>query len=228
MTTPPKARYGIYYTPAADHPLTRVAARWLGRDAFGGRALMPGEAVDGWRELTAAPRHYGFHATLKAPFRLADGAGAIDLQEAVWQFAAGRSAAPLGRLKVARIGRFFALVPEETAAELMTLAGAAVTEFDRFRAPMGEEEFARRNAPHLDPAEVAHLRAWGYPYVLERYRFHMTLTGPVAPERQDEVLTHLKVLFAPLLCEDFTVDALTIYVEEPGEDFLVMSRAPLG
>jgi hypothetical protein len=59
----------------------------LGRDALSGESLsgfaIPGTDAQGWRELTAEPRRYGFHATLKAPFRLAAGLSADELFQAV-------------------------------------------------------------------------------------------------------------------------------------------------
>src|SRR5690606_24575986 len=76
-------RYAIYFTPERDHPLTRKAAQWLGRDAFGGETLPPSSAAPlSAAEVafqTAAARRYGFHATLKAPFRLAEGTSESEL-----------------------------------------------------------------------------------------------------------------------------------------------------
>lgn len=75
--TQPAPRYALYYTPAADSALWRFGSATLGYDAITGRdiafAVPPGcEALD-WQELIAEPRRYGFHATLKAPFELANG-----------------------------------------------------------------------------------------------------------------------------------------------------------
>ena len=67
-------RYGIYVVPKA--ALYRAGADWLGWDSETGRAA-PQPALDGLPEspaaLTASPRRYGFHGTIKPPFRLAAG-----------------------------------------------------------------------------------------------------------------------------------------------------------
>lgn len=225
---PHRARYGLYYAPPMDHPLTRTAVRWLGRDAFGGR--VPARTLPpSWEPLVTDPRRYGFHATLKPPMRLKPEFHSWDLQTATSEFARKQVPLNIGRLKVARIGSFFALVPEKVPQALRTLADAAVSEFDRFRTPMGVEEFARRNRPNLDAIEVENLKTWGYPYVFERFRFHMSLTGPVPEDLHDAIGSHLTEMFADSLQEPVIVDALTIFMEEvPEAEFVVLSRAEFG
>lgn len=225
---PHRARYALYYAPPMDHPLTRIAARWLGRDAFGGR--VPARTLPpAWEPLITDPRRYGFHATLKPPMRLKPDSHSWDLQAAAGDFAKRQAPLDIGRLKVARIGSFFALVPEEAPLALRGLVDGVVSEFDRFRAPMGPEEFARRNSPNLDAIEVENLKAWGYPYVFERFRFHMSLTGPVPEDLRKTIGNHLAELFADSLRESVIIDALTIFMEEvPEADFVVLSRAEFG
>lgn len=225
---PHRARYALYYAPPIDHPLTRTAVGWLGRDAFGGR--VPARTLPpAWEALTADPRRYGFHATLKPPMRLRAEFRSWDLQAAAADFVRSRPPLDIGRLKVARIGSFFALVPEAPPAALRTLADAVVAEFDRFRAPMEADEFARRNRPGLDAVEVENLKTWGYPYVFERFRFHMSLTGPVPEEQHAAVGDRLAELFADGLRQPLTIDALTIFMEEvPEAGFVALSRAEFG
>jgi len=225
---PHRARYALYYAPPIDHPLTRTAVRWLGRDAFGGR--VPARTLPpAWEPLITDPRRYGFHATLKPPMRLKPELHSWDLQAAAGDFARRQAPLDIGRLKVARIGSFFALVPEEAPAALRALADAVVAEFDRFRAAMAAEEFARRNGSNLDAVEVENLKTWGYPYVFERFRFHMSLTGPVPEELRAAVGGHLTELFADSLRQPVVLDALTIFMEEvPQADFFALSRAEFG
>lgn len=225
---PHRARYALYYAPPLDHPLTRTAVRWLGRDAFGGR--VPSRTLPpAWEPLVTDPRRYGFHATLKPPMRLKPGVHSWDLQTAASDFSRKQTPLDIGRLKVARIGSFFALVPEIAPAALRALADAVVSEFDGFRAPMPPEEFARRNSPNLTSHEVENLKTWGYPYVFDSFRFHMSLTGPVPEELRDAVGNHLTELFADSLREPVIIDALTIFMEEvPEAEFVVLSRADFG
>lgn len=224
---PHRARYALYYAPPMDHPLTRVAARWLGRDAFGGR--VPARTLPpAWEPFITDPRRYGFHATLKPPMRLKQEFHSWDLEAAASEFAQKQPSLDIGRLKVARIGRFIALVPEDAPPALRTLADAVVSEFDRFREPMAPEEFARRNGSNLDAVEVKNLKTWGYPYVFDRFHFHMSLTGPVPEDLVEEVEVALNRLFAPCLVAPVMIDALSIFIEEiPGADFATHSRMEL-
>lgn len=226
-------RYAIYYTPEQDDPLTRLAARWLGRDAFADAAV-PTPAVEGLSPAdiafhTAAARRYGFHATLKAPFRLAEGASEADLVEALESFAQAREPIHLPRIALKRMEGFFAFVPYERTPALDTFAGDVVTEFEPFRAPLSRTEIDRRNPDGLDPAQLKNLHKWGYPYVFEAFRFHMTLTGRVAEEDRARVERAIETFFGPLLLEPLDIASLTLFVEpEPGAPFRVASFHRLG
>ena len=68
----PDARVAVYYAPLPDDPLFAASATWLGRDPESG-APAPQPDIAGIAEVTAEPRLYGFHATLKPPMRLPDG-----------------------------------------------------------------------------------------------------------------------------------------------------------
>lgn len=218
-------RYALYYTPAEKHPLTQAAARWLGRDAFDGAI----SSVDDHDTLVAEPRRYGFHATLKAPFRLRPGRTRQELEQAIRHFAENRPPCPIGPLRIARLGGFFALVPRQTSPGLQALAARVVSDFDPFRAPLTPEELLRRLRAPLDETETTHLVQWGYPYVFDRFRFHMTLTGPVAGSEREDVARRLDAAFAPLLDEDFHVDAITLFEQpDPQSGFVVTARFGLG
>ncbi|MDK1494827.1 DUF1045 domain-containing protein [Sinorhizobium sp. 7-81] len=229
MPAPSNPRYAIYYTPAPDHPLTVAASAWLGRDAFG-----RGDAADHRRpeadvHLTSAPHRHGFHATLKAPFRLRDGTSVEELEKALGTFAAWRSPCPIGPLKIDLIGGFFALVPASPVpAALRGFAAQIVEEFDRFRAPMNTPELQRRLQAPLDAVETAHLVQWGYPYVLDRFRFHMTLTGRVPEDDRAQTRERLETVFQPYLSVDYRIDTLSLFVQEhDGGDFMVRSQHAL-
>jgi putative phosphonate metabolism protein len=196
------ARYAVYYAPAADDPLARRAAAWLGRDAFTGEALeRPGlEGLEGLdlEALTADPRGYGFHATLKAPFELAADRSEADLVAFAEGFAA-RQPAFTAPLAVASLGRFLALRLADAAPEMQALHTACVRAFDLFRAPLSGFDLARRRKAPLTPEQDERLGAWGYPYVFDDFRFHMTLTGAVRdPDTAARLLQALKIHFADL------------------------------
>ena len=196
------ARYAVYYTPAADDPLTRRAAAWLGRDAFTGERLarpdlsgLGGLDLDA---LTDDPRFYGFHATLKAPFELAPEAHEETLLAFVERFAA-RQAPFEAAIAPASLGRFLAFRLTEPSPAIQALHEACVRAFDPLRAPLGPSDLARRRKAPLTAEQDAKLVAWGYAYVFDDFRFHMTLTGSLPdPATGDRLLAALQTHFADL------------------------------
>jgi putative phosphonate metabolism protein len=225
-------RYAIYATPSADHPLTRAAVSWLGRDAFAG-ADHPLPAVNGFSGGTieaylADPARYGFHGTLKAPFTLAPGQSEAALIESLDAFAAAARPVVVPELVVRRLGRFFALVPNERVAALDDLAANIVAEFEPFRAPLSEADIARRRAAGLTLDEETNLIRWGYPYVFDAFRYHMSLTGRVPKEDAEAMAGELKRHFAEFDGKPFLLDRLAIFVEpERGAPFRVRHVATM-
>lgn len=194
------SRYAIYFVPAADQPLFRFGRAVLGYDCYSGEepdypafdGLVPAE----WAALTREPRVYGFHATLKAPFHLLPTVDEAALTRAFAGFAASRHAIPVIEPCVCTLGPFIAIMSRRPCAALDDLAARCVKEFDCFRAPLARAERERRLAAGLGPAEIGNLDRWGYPFVFEAFRFHMTLVGPVAPGRRDVVLALMQEMFA--------------------------------
>jgi putative phosphonate metabolism protein len=225
-------RYAIYYTPPEGSPLARTGAAWLGRDAFSGRpvphpvdAFLPAETVG---RLTTAARRYGFHATLKAPFRLEEGRSEAELIAALDQFAASVTLFPVD-LEIDRIRGFFALTSKGESKALDGLAANVVAAFEPFRAPLSEADIARRSPDRLTPEELENLHRWGYPYVFNAFRFHMTLTGRIEPAESAPVEASLRRLFKPQLREPLIFGSLALFTEkEDGAPFLVRSLHPFG
>lgn len=225
-------RYALYFIPARDDRLAVSASAWLGRDAFTGEALRaPVVASLTPAEIayhTAAARRYGFHATLKAPFSLAENETEASLLAGLETFARHARSFFIPRLVICQLDGFFALVPSAPLPELDDFAAAVVRDFDRFRAPLSDAEIARRNPDALSPEEVRNLVQWGYPYVFERFQFHMTLTGRVAAAEAGRVRAALEEVFQPLLDKPVSVDGLALFVEpEPGAPFTVLSYKEL-
>ncbi len=226
-------RYAIYFTPDRNDPLTSTAASWLGRNPFTGNPVAaPSLAHLSPAEIayqTASASRYGFHATLKAPFRLADAVTEKELERAAATFAASAEPVVLPKLVPARIDGFLALVPDSQASDLERFAGDVVTVFDRFRAPLAETDIKRRNPETLNPQEYRNLLQWGYPYVFESFRFHMTLTGRVSDHDLPRVRAAIDEVFGPALERPVVIDGLSIFVEpEPGAPFVVQSWHGLG
>lgn len=137
-----------------------------------------------------APRRYGFHATLKAPMRLCEKYTYGDLQQAAEQISSQLTPVALGELKLKRIGRFLALVATEKVHPAVSeLASVCVTELDYLRASLNDAE--RNKRKNLSSTEEANLERWGYPYVGDQFRFHMTLTSALDEETLKEAREEL-------------------------------------
>jgi putative phosphonate metabolism protein len=224
-------RFAVYFAPERDSPLARFGAAWLGYDVASGEdRAQPVLAAIGPERLgaiTAEPRRYGFHATLKPPFHLAEGTSAAELDAAVATLAGRVPAFLAPPLRLSRISGFLALTPSEPSPRLNELAARCVAEIDGFRAPAAPEELARRRKAGLSPAEDALLLRWGYPYVMEEFRFHMTLTARVDAEEGAAIAAELVPLVEPFCRDPQPVDAIGVFRQEGDGRFRLLRRYPL-
>ena len=222
------ARYAIWFAPAADHPLWAAGCHWLGRDPATG-------AVTNAAPHRGDPRRYGFHATLKPPFALRDDGAKSPLLAAMSHFADEHAPFDMPPLAVATLGGFVALRPvdaDATAAghPLRGLADECVRLFDDFRRPLSAKEAARRLAPGLDASQREHVARWGYPHVLEHWRFHMTLSDSLPSGANGQALCAALLddasrHFAAALAEPLRCEGLALFVEDaPGAAFRLARR----
>lgn len=226
-------RCAIYFAPPRAHPLWRVGCALLGRDPETGETLpqprLHGVAPERFAAITDEARRYGWHATLKPPFALADGTDVALLEQALARFAAARAPFPMPPLRLANLKGFLAVVPQAPAPALRSLADDCVSGFDAFRRPPSEEELGRRRRAGLDAVEEANLTAWGYPYVMDRFHFHMTLTMRLAEEESATVAAALTPLLADAVATPLTADAVSLYAEaSPGAPFRLLRRYAFG
>lgn len=225
-------RYALYFSPPKDHPLTGAASLWLGRDAFTGETYpAPDHETLGAAEqfeLTADPRRYGFHATIKAPFSLAASVTEKDFMAVAEEFAARTQAFEIPELVLGQLGRFFALVPGSLHQPLQDFAAKVVKSFEPFRAALSEADIIRRNPEKLSESQRANLQRWGYPYVMEDFGFHMTLSGQVPETRADVMRAILTERFAGFTGRPLLISGLAVFTEEMrGAPFKVHSWLPL-
>ena len=195
-------RYAIYFAAGSDSALSRFGAELLGYDAYTGDELpFPDAALHvapDWRDITADPRKYGFHGTLKAPMALAPDRTEAELLAACATFAGKPRPVPVIRPVVDAISGFIAVIPAEPVDALQELAADCVRAFDGFRTALTAEDRARRKPEKLSERQRDYLDRWGYPYVMEEFRFHMTLTGRLDAERRGPILEMLRARFAAL------------------------------
>lgn len=227
------ARYAIYLAPPPSTPLHAVASALLGRDAARDQSVpfrVPdGIAPERWQAITEDARGYGFHGTMKPPFRLAAGSDIGDLEQAVARYAATRTAFNGPPLVLRPISGFLALVPARADARIDALAADCVREFDRFRAPAGEGELARRRRSGLSARQDEYLQRWGYPYVMEEFRLHFTFTCRLDEAERATAARALQPHVERFAAEPLRVDALVLFEQpEAGAPFRIRRRFPFG
>lgn len=225
-------RYAVYFAPAEDTLLWSAGCRWLGRDPDTGDSV-PQPEVDGFsanriQVLTASPRLYGFHATLKPPFQLAPDRSDVQLEAAMRELAGRFSAFALPRLSVGVLDGFLALEPDEPSAQVRALADACVIELDPYRRSASQDELARRQASGLSNRQSQLLEQFGYPFVLDQFRFHMTLTERLSEDDAERLCPWLAAYLSTGLAVPARCDDLCLFVQErPGGTFQLLQRFPL-
>jgi hypothetical protein len=230
-------RYALYFAPAPGSAWDEAGSRWLGRSAGRGLALsqpaVAGVPAARFASLTAAPRRYGWHGTLRAPFALAPGVPPEVLGEAVRELAKGFRPFAMPSLSARRLDGFLALVPQsddDAVRRIGDISRALVTGLHPLAAALGPDELMRRRAAGLTPEEDALLVRWGYPFVLDRFRFHLSLTGPL---RGVEAPVVRAIESAALgwfqSLPPCAFDAIAIFAEPTsGADFVLAERVELG
>lgn len=222
-------RYALYYVPSPQTALALLGSALLGRSSENGlpipQGLVPDVPAETLKTLTTEPRRYGLHATLKAPFFLKAGANEQDIIDAAYQFALTREPIVLPKLTAEILDSFIALTPpQETALNnlslhaLEQLAAATVAFFEPLRGELSKQEAARRGN-NLTPRQKNLLDQWGYPFVFDCYRFHITLTGPIAnPLERERMRRSMEKYFGLVLNQPIRIDGVCLCRQDMGEN----------
>ncbi|PWG17100.1 DUF1045 domain-containing protein [Salibaculum griseiflavum] len=216
-------RFAIYYLPPEGGDLARFGAHWLGWDVDAACTIQQDPDLSA---LTETPRKYGFHATIKPPFRLKKGIDPTALADATRRFCAATPPIALAGLSVRCIGGFVALLPDGPTNQIDALAASCVETLDRFRARPAEAELAKRRAVGLTPEQDRNLHRWGYPHVMDEFRFHMTLSSRLVPTDRNH-LTRIAKERLPALPQPFQIDELTLVGERKDGRFQTLHRYAL-
>ena len=231
MTTDtPAYRYAIYFAPLPESPWWRAGSAWLGRCAASQAPLVQpvitGVSNTELVTLTATPRRYGWHATLKAPFALGNGANIQTLRKTLQRLAQELVGFDMPELQVTRLDDFLALVPQDNCDALNAVAQACVMQLQPLAAPLSPAELLRRRKVNLLPDQDAMLLRWGYPYVMEYFRFHYSLTGSlrgVKPLQMRSLQDAAHAWFGTLPRCRF--DSLALFAEPtPGADMVLVEH----
>ena len=234
MTQP--FRHAAYFAPALQSQAWELGSRWLGRCAH---RLIPleqpqfGHLGSEWFEnLTRSPRLYGWHATLKAPFELKSNASLEELQMAFQLLAQKTVSAFHVPLKLVEMGDFLALVPSQPSPDLQLFEAHCVRELHPLALPLSEAELKRRTGTGLTLRQTELLLEWAYPYVMDQFQFHMTLSGSlhnVDPNLKSDLKAAAQEWFAPLLVNGIDIDAVTWFSQDQQHgDFRWVERFELG
>ncbi|MDP8998403.1 MAG: DUF1045 domain-containing protein [Pseudomonadota bacterium] len=221
-------RFAIYYAPENNSLLHQLGSQWLGRDAFTGRSLeQPGCGLLNGK--TKAATRYGLHATLKAPFRLREGKTQHHILQDARVLATLLAPAQIERLVVGEIDGYVALLPQRPSDEVDALAANSVRCFDHLRQPLGAAELARRHEAGLTSRQSHFLAEWGYPFVFEEFRFHMTLSEKLYGEDRQTIRTLAEQHFSAVNGTSLILDNITVFVEtEAGGNFDVLEQLSIG
>jgi len=220
-------RVAVYYGPWPGDPLFTAGAAWLGRDPESD-APAPQPDIPGIAEVTAEPRLYGFHATLKPPMRLAEGCRWSDVLTAARTLADRTAAFDLPRLAVQDLHGFLALRETISCAPLQALADTCVERLDSFRAPPSEAELARRRRAGLSTEQDAMLTRWGYPYVFASWFFHMTLTRRLTADEKARLQPEAEAYFVHALRASRRVTDICLFTQiAPDAPFVIAERLKL-
>ncbi|MFC3181262.1 DUF1045 domain-containing protein [Cypionkella sinensis] len=220
-------RFAIYYAPEPG-AFADAAAAWLGWDlAFGQFVPQPALALPrSLAEVTAEPRKYGFHATLKPPFRLAEDVSFADLTQATAELAQSLAPLTLPGLQMVNLDGFLALTPTDDQTALQAFAAQIVQQLDSLRASLTPAEIARRRPERLTMRQRELLGTYGYPYVLEQFRFHLTLSGPLASD-ETAIATAAARHFAGLIPQPFVIAEVCLCGEDAMGQFHLLHRYAL-
>jgi len=206
--------------------LFQIGSDWLGWNSITGQETTL--SAD-HRRITDRPRKYGFHATVKPPFSLASNSTQGDLQDAFQTFCASVSPATGSTLKISRLGRFLAMTQDVQSNEVTELAASTVSHFDKFRAPLSDQDIAKRHQRRLTPEQDALMLRWGYPYVMQEFKFHMTLTGPLQNDEIDAIEHDANTRFREFLGQPLKIASLALLGEDSESGrFHVVDKLSLG
>ncbi|MDR2455433.1 MAG: DUF1045 domain-containing protein [Deltaproteobacteria bacterium] len=211
-------RYAVYHAPSIETELHRLGRLVLGRSLWDPKAG------------PSAPKAsiYGFHATLVAPFRTLSSKGA--LLETLNDAASKLKPVRIDKLALAGLPPGFpAIVPLFQPPELSELEASLVTAMNKHRRPPAPGEAARRGLLSARQAQLN--QKWGYPFVFEEFRYHLTLGDLCGDQASlEKRLAHLSELFdESLLSQGLTIDKLQLCLqEEASSPFRAVSEVRIG
>ena len=211
--------------------MAKFGQAWLGWDCRKGQYISSenafSEPLADREYFTEKPRKYGLHATLKAPFRLQTTQSEPAQRSAFHGFCKHQKPAASGNLTLSEQGGFISLRPQTQSAALFELGKNCLEAFDPFRAPLEQSDLNRRRNARLSPRQNDFLHQWGYPYVLQEFQFHITLSSRLIILQREKIIPALKNLLAHELDCPFIIAHLALMGEDRNGQFHILEEANL-
>ncbi len=210
------SRYAIYYVPPESDHLTKFAASWFGWDVYQGIRVNYSELSNlnyDIKEITKKPCKYGLHGTLKAPFSLAKDRTIDELRLSLSRLSSSIKKFEIPFISLRKISGFIAIVPTTQNKKLNFLAKKCLQELDCFREVESLEILNKRRSVELSSSMKQNLLKWGYPYVLNDFQFHLTMTSKLAPKVSENVFSVLSSELSSVLNSPLVISKICLFGE---------------
>ena len=179
-------RVAIYFLPKKNSSLENFGKNLLGRDINKKKKISLTRRqkyfinrgftyFDELKDYFEQPAKYGFHATLKAPFRLKRNVKTKNFYDVISHIAAQHSRFKIKGLKIVYSKKFTFITSRKPNKLLRNLENDLVKHLDTFRAELNKTEIKKRIPDSLTFKQNKYLKEWGYPFVFDQFKFHMTL-----------------------------------------------------
>ena len=179
-------RVAIYFLPKKNSSLENFGKNLLGRDINKKKKISLTRRqkyfinrgftyFDELKDYCEQPAKYGFHATLKAPFRLKRNVKTKNFYDVISHIAAQHSRFKIKGLKIVYSKKFTFITSRKPNKLLINLENDLVKHLDTFRAELNKTEIKKRIPDSLTFKQNKYLKEWGYPFVFDQFKFHMTL-----------------------------------------------------
>ena len=221
-------RYAIYYVPSENSELDLFGKCWLGWDPYKGVETTKSDlsklpSFKKFSSLVLTPKQYGFHGTIKAPFRLKNEYTYNDLENKVREISKQIHSFYFDQLIIKKLGNFIGLIPTNNL-KINAVSNKFVEELDYLRDELSESEIKKRKPHKLTSNQKQMLFKWGYPYVFNEFKFHLTLTSKLNVVEIDEVFRSLQNILKQVNLNKISFNNICIFGQKNDEKFYFVKR----
>ncbi len=221
-------RYAIYYAPSENSELDLFGKCLLGWDPYKGVETTKSDlsklpSFKKFSSLVLTPKQYGFHGTIKAPFKLKNEYTYNDLENKVREISKQIHSFYFDQLIIKKLGNFIGLIPTNNL-KVNAVSNKFVEELDYLRDELSESEIKKRKPHKLTSNQKQMLFKWGYPYVFDEFKFHLTLTSKLNVVEIDDVLRSLQNILKQVNLNKISFNNICIFGQKSDEKFYFVQR----